>query len=120
MIAELAGLALLAHDTGRRVRWKLPRPFPQPIDGLGYARIQRIEFHALGVTREWHDHAERWTMAALLTKGITRKCKAGLVQGRRGFGPNHKMGLSLPTLLALRQGIAGGLKIISRNDDGLL
>ena len=38
----------------------------------------------------------------------------------RGFGPDDQMWLSLPAFLALRQGIAGGLKIISRNDDGLL
>ena len=59
-------------------------------------------------------------MAAFLTKGITRKCEAGLVQGRRGFGPDHQMRLSLPAFLAVRQGIAGGLKITSGNDNGLL
>ena len=61
MIAEFARLALLAHDKGRRLRWKLSCPFAQPIDGLGNARIQRIELHTLGFARERHDHAERWS-----------------------------------------------------------
>ena len=59
-------------------------------------------------------------MAAFLTKGITRECEVGFVQGRRAFGPNYQMRLPLPAFFAVRQGIAGGLKIIGGNDNGLL
>src|SRR5271157_3717158 len=32
MIAEFAGLALLAHDEGGRIKWKLANPFPQLVN----------------------------------------------------------------------------------------
>jgi hypothetical protein len=118
MIAEFAGLTLLAHDKGWWLRWNLPCPFAQPIDGLGDARIQGIEFHTLRGARERHDQAERWTMAVLLTNGITRKCEAGLIGGRGILSSDDQMRFSLPTLLAVGHGIACGLKIPCGNGDG--
>ena len=98
----------------------MPRPFPQPVNRFGDSSVQRIERHSLWLARERYDQTERRPFLALLPKGITRKCEAGLVRGRRAFGPDHQMWLSLAAFLAVRQGIAGGLKIIGGNDNGVL